>query len=171
MFKKSKGFSLIELLIVVAILGILAALLIPSAMTATQKARQKGTMEDMEKIAERLTDFAEENGYVPKCSGIISKCFSYLYLSDADLTIADQWGNPFELYSVGQDEKLTKRGCILDCPKKFLIISFGRDGVCDGTNALEVGSYEIEKMKDFDKDLVLLNGKWISRPISVKQKN
>ena len=42
-----RGFSLIELLIVVAIIGIIAALLIPNFLDALQKAKQKRTVADM----------------------------------------------------------------------------------------------------------------------------
>jgi len=38
--KKSNGFTLIELMLVVAIIGILAALAIPRFMTTTQKSKQ-----------------------------------------------------------------------------------------------------------------------------------
>ncbi|MCD6515916.1 MAG: prepilin-type N-terminal cleavage/methylation domain-containing protein, partial [Candidatus Aminicenantes bacterium] len=55
--KREKGFTLIELLIFVAIIGILAALLIPNIMTAMQKAKQKGTMKDVSTIATALTDY------------------------------------------------------------------------------------------------------------------
>ena len=42
-----QGFSLIELLIVVAIIGIIATMLIPNLMDAMQKTKQKATMGDL----------------------------------------------------------------------------------------------------------------------------
>ena len=44
---QSQGFSLIELLIVVAIIGIIASMLIPNMLDAMQKTKQKRTMADM----------------------------------------------------------------------------------------------------------------------------
>ena len=51
MLKKERGFELTELLAIVAILGILAALLIPNAITAIQKAKQKSTMNNIAVIS------------------------------------------------------------------------------------------------------------------------
>ena len=45
--KRQGGFTRIELLIVVAIIGIIAALLIPNFLDALQKAKQKRTVADM----------------------------------------------------------------------------------------------------------------------------
>jgi general secretion pathway protein G len=60
MVRKRKSFTLIETLIVVVIIGILAALLIPQIMSAVQKAKQKGTMQDINSIAKALTDYIAE---------------------------------------------------------------------------------------------------------------
>jgi len=47
MLKKVRGFELTELLAIVAILGILAALIAPNVVTAIQKSKQKNIMKDI----------------------------------------------------------------------------------------------------------------------------
>ncbi|MCK5285759.1 MAG: type II secretion system protein [Candidatus Pacebacteria bacterium] len=52
--KKQKGFSLIELLIVVAIMGILAAVVLSSLGTAREKARDARRLEDVKDMVKLL---------------------------------------------------------------------------------------------------------------------
>jgi len=56
MLKKVRGFELTELLAIVAILGILAALLIPNVVTAIQKAKQKSTMNNIAVISTAIIE-------------------------------------------------------------------------------------------------------------------
>ena len=51
MLKKARGFELTELLAMVAILGILAALIIPNVVSAMQKSKQKNTLKDITVIS------------------------------------------------------------------------------------------------------------------------
>jgi prepilin-type N-terminal cleavage/methylation domain-containing protein len=62
---KRKGFTLIELLIVVAIIGLLASHLVPIVQETIQKAKQKGTMQDMNSLAQSMMMYITDTGYAP----------------------------------------------------------------------------------------------------------
>src|SRR3989442_2085943 len=68
--RTQRGFTLIELVIVVAIIGILAAIAIPNLLTAMQRARQKRSMADMRTIATAWESRATEtNNYTAAAAG------------------------------------------------------------------------------------------------------
>ena len=65
LLKSSKGFTLIELMIVVAIIGILAAIAIPNFMTYQAKARQSEAKVGLGGMFTSATSyFAENNTYI-----------------------------------------------------------------------------------------------------------
>ena len=59
--KKDAGFSLVELLIVVAIIAIVAAIAIPSLLTSRQAANEAGAMQGCRTIASAEIAFAATN--------------------------------------------------------------------------------------------------------------
>ncbi len=62
---RNQSFTLIELLIVVAIIGILAALIIVSVTTASAKARDVKRQEDLKNVQKALEMYYTSNGSYP----------------------------------------------------------------------------------------------------------
>src|ERR1700752_2179546 len=59
---RERGFTLIDLLIVVAIIGIIAALLIPNFLDALQKSKQKRTEADMRNMGTAMFSWLTDQG-------------------------------------------------------------------------------------------------------------
>jgi type II secretion system protein G len=174
---KRKGFTLIELLIVIAIIGILAALLMPIVQEAMQKAKQKGTMQEMNSLAQSIMMYITDAGYAPTSpDGNLSPSqpiideLAALHLKVIPMT--DQWGRPLKVWtrlscagqfgiaagSIGEDD--------------YLIQSVGADGLDEGfaynpNNPQDL--YSINRMTDFNKDLIIWTGNWIRAPRSAQQ--
>lgn len=61
----SKGFTLVEILIVVVILGILAAMIIPQFSSATESARASMLMDDLRVMRSQMEVFKAQHQSVP----------------------------------------------------------------------------------------------------------
>ncbi len=124
--KDEKGFTLLEMMIVIVILGILAGLVAPQFMDEPQKARVVKARLEMESIETSLKKFYLDNGYYPTTEqglkalvskpsvGRVPKSYpangylnkvpndpwegDYIYISPGS-------NSPFELYSYGGDGK------------------------------------------------------------------
>lgn len=137
-----EGFTLIELMVVIVILGVLAGVIVPQFMDEPQKARVvKATMQ-MESISTSLKKFYIDNGFYPATeqglealvrkpsTGRTPKNYSSSgYLSKIP---KDPWGTSYIYISPG------KHGA-------FDLSSYGSDGAAGGTGGDEdVNNWQID---------------------------
>lgn len=168
-----KGFTLIEMLIVVVIVGILASLLIPQFITSIQKAKQKGTMQDMNGIAKSIIDYITDVGFAPEQSGPMEAGSTFVeelrpfYVKA--MPMSDQWGTAFNVYCGSAAIGSTGLGGVTATgPDDFIIVSYGRDRQqtafsYDPLNPL-TAYFELTALPSFNQDLIIWNGSWIHAP-------
>lgn len=137
------GFSLIELMVVIVILGLLASVLVPKIMDRPDEARVTKAQMDIKVIGQALKLFKLDNGFYPTTEqGLMAlvkkpdstpeprryRAGGYL---DGSSVPRDPWGMEYVYRSPG------------DSGRDFEIISFGADGEegGDGVSA-DIRSWE-----------------------------
>ncbi len=144
MILNERGFSFIELMVVVVILGILAGMIVPRYMGRTDEAKSVKAKVDIAAIETSLKLYRLDNGTYPSTEqglmALIEKPSTEPaapnwnesgYLDKKNIP-KDPWGREYLYISPGVHEE-------------FDIISYGADGAPggDGKNA-DINSWEIE---------------------------
>jgi general secretion pathway protein G len=119
--QSQSGFTLVEMLLVVAIIGILAALVIPRIVGRSEQARVTAAQADISGgIKSALGQFEVDNGFFPKTLQDLltqpsnAKNWHGPYLDKLPI---DPWGNPYVYYYPGKHS-----------PNSFDLLSVGPDG-------------------------------------------
>ena len=136
--KKQRGFTLIELMVVLAIIGILAALVVPSVLGRADDARVTAARTDVGNLAQALKLYKLDNQRFPtaeqglqalvvrpSAEPVPTNWKSYL-----DKLPADPWGRPYQYLNPGLKGEID-------------VMSWGADGQSggEGVNA-DIGSWQ-----------------------------
>lgn len=139
-----KGFTLIELMVVIVILGILAGLIVPRIMSRPGEAKQMKAKIQIQSLETALKLYKLDNGAYPTTeqglqalveppqAGDIPKNWKKGGYLEKGRVPKDPWGNEFIYLSPGVNGD-------------YDIISYGADGVPDGEDEnKDISSWDLE---------------------------
>jgi len=141
--RDNRGFTLIEIMVVVVILGILAAIVVPRLLSRPDEAKVTKVKIDMKSIEESLGLFKLDNGFYPDTDqglkALVEKPTTgripAKYSVDGYLkkTPVDPWGSDYIYLSPGLHDH------------NFDLISYGADGEPGGEGFdADINSWELD---------------------------
>lgn len=136
--KRQQGFSLLEIMVVVVIIGILAALIVPRLMDRPDQARMVAARQDIAALMQALKLYRLDNGRYPsgeqglqalmKPSGAGTGMPVGAYLERLP---NDPWGAPYQYANPGEHGEID-------------VYSFGADGKAGGeAGNTDIGSWQL----------------------------
>ncbi|MDO4232088.1 MAG: type II secretion system major pseudopilin GspG [Lautropia sp.] len=137
--RKHAGFTLIELMVVVMILGVLAALVVPRFMSRPDEARAVAAKSDIAQIMQQLKLYRLDNGRYPTTEqgleALVSRPTSGPAASNwksyLDKAPVDPWGKPYQYLNPGVRSEID-------------VFSLGADGVAGGeAGDADIGSWDL----------------------------
>jgi general secretion pathway protein G len=138
--RRQRGFTLIEIMVVIAILGILAALIVPKIMSRPDEARRVAAKQDIGSIMQALNLYRLDNGRYPTqeqgLPALISKPTTDPVPNNwkdggyLDKLPSDPWGHTYQYLNPGVHGEID-------------VFSYGSDGKPGGDgNDADIGSWQ-----------------------------
>jgi general secretion pathway protein G len=118
-FKSKQGFSLIELLVVLVILGLIAGLVVPNIMQRGEDAKARAAKTEIQRLSMAVDEFYLDTGRAPReLRELIERPANVRnwngpYVNASNLN--DPWDSPYQYRFPGEH-------------RSFDIFSFGADG-------------------------------------------
>ena len=144
--QKKRAFTLVEILIVVAVIGILFVTLVPRIDFAGDKARETGIKTDFRSFELAAEQLIRENAgladfnAVDKLTGenginlYLDKAIQFK--TDGDCYKQDQWNQPYTIQVVESEDGNPNNGAIM-------FISNGKDSMISGTDDEHLDNYAL----------------------------
>ncbi|MEA3132134.1 type II secretion system major pseudopilin GspG [Paraburkholderia fungorum] len=138
--RRQRGFTLIEIMVVIAILGILAALIVPKIMSRPDEARRVAAKQDIGTVMQALKLYRLDNGRYPTqeqgLRALIEKPSTDPVPNNwkdggyLERLPNDPWGNGYQYLNPGVHGEID-------------VFSYGADGKAGGEgNDADVGSWQ-----------------------------
>jgi general secretion pathway protein G len=138
--RRQRGFTLIEVMVVIAILGILAALIVPKIMSRPDEARRVAAKQDIGTVMQALKLYRLDNGRYPSqeqgLRALIEKPATDPVPANwkeggyLERLPNDPWGNAYQYLNPGVHGEID-------------VFSYGADGKAGGEgNDADVGSWQ-----------------------------
>lgn len=143
-------------LVIVMMIGIIAAIAIPNLITAIQRGKQKRTVGEMRQISVALESYYKEHGSYPSVSSMRELAAtlkpSYLEVCPSE----DAWKRELRYASWQEDE--TSSGS-----DSYVLASAARDGAWELEDPRMYQEREVPK-NDYNADIVVINGQLVQYP-------
>jgi general secretion pathway protein G len=136
---RAVGFTLVEVMVVVIILGVLAALIVPRVIGRTDEARAVAARQDVAAVMQALKLYRLDNGRYPSSEQGLQALVSKPTLepvpsnwkSYLDRLPKDPWGNPYQMLNPGIHGEID-------------VFTLGADAQAGGSGAdADVGSWDL----------------------------
>ncbi len=137
--RRSAGFTLVEIMVVVVILGVLAVLIVPRVVGRTEEARGAAAKHDIAAIMQSLKLYRLDNGRYPTndqgLQALVTKPAAgpapTNWRSYLDKLPKDPWGNAYQYLNPGVHGEID-------------VFTLGADGQPGGTGAdQDIGSWQL----------------------------
>lgn len=138
-FRKSAGFTLVEIMVVIVILGVLAVLIVPRVVGRTDEARVAAAKHDISAIMQSLKLYRLDNGRYPTSEQGLQALVTKPQTGPApsnwrpylDKVPKDPWGNSYQYLNPGVNGEID-------------VFSLGADGQPGGSGSdVDIGSWQL----------------------------